>query len=143
VGFREIRTVSNKASSVASHYQQALVFGRKKKVNVQKGHTSRRLVQTQPRPSGLEVQPAQDIGIHMPGSFGVVVKRTSESSVFCGSVEDFVPVRGEDSVKETRRVNPCPEVEISGRDRDSQRVIGMLDGKGSDTHRRNVRRKYV
>ena len=88
----------------------------KNKVNVQKDHTSRRLVQTQPCPSGLEVQPAQDIGFRMPGGFGVVVERTSESGVFCGPVEDFIPISGEDSVKRARRISPYPEVEISRRD---------------------------
>jgi len=86
------------------------------RVSVQKGHTSRCLVQTQPCPSGLNVQPAQDIGFRMPGSLDVVPERTSESGVFCGSVEDLVPVRGEDSVKRTCRVSSRPRVKIGGRD---------------------------
>ena len=113
------------------------------KVSVQKGHTSRCLVQTQPRPSGLNIQPAQDVEFRMSVSFDVVPERTSESGVFCGSVEDLVPVRGEDSVKRTRCISSHPRVRNSGRDRDSQRVIGVLDRKGSDTHRRNVRRRHL
>lgn len=35
------------------------------------------------------------------------------------------------------------EVEVDGRDWDSQRVIGMLNGKGSDTHHRNGGRKHL
>ena len=31
-------------------------------------------------------------------------------------------------------------MEVIGRDRDSQRVIGVLNGKGSDTHCRNAER---
>lgn len=86
------------------------------RISAQKNHTSRCLVQTQPRPSGLNVQPAQDIGLRMPGSLDVVSERTSESGVFCGSVKDLVPVRGEDSVKQTRRISSRPRMKISGRD---------------------------
>ena len=86
------------------------------RISVQKNHTSRCLVQTQPRPSSLNVQPAQDIGFRMSGGFDVVSERTSELGVFCWSVEDLVPVRGEDSVKRTRRVSSYPRVKISGRD---------------------------
>ena len=114
------------------------MFEKKNRTDVQKGHTSRCFVQTQPRPSGLEVQPTQDIGFRMSVGFGVVLERTSESGVFCGPAEDFVPVRGKDSVKRTRGMSSCPEAEVSGREWGSQRVIGMLDGKDSDAHRRNV-----
>jgi len=66
-------------------------------VDVQKSYASRRLVQAQPRPSGLKVQSAQDIRFRMPNSLDMVLERASESGVFCLSVEDLVPVRGKDS----------------------------------------------
>lgn len=69
----------------------------------------------------------------MPGGLDVILKRASESGVLCGSVKEFVPVCGEDPT-EINRISLRSRVEVNGRGRDSQCVIGMLDGKDSDTH---------
>lgn len=75
-------------------------LSRDNEVNIQKCYASRHLVQAQPRPSGLEIQPAQYVRFRVSGSLDVVFKRAPESCVFRRSVEDLVPVRSEDPLKQ-------------------------------------------
>ena len=76
----------------------------------------------------------------------VALERASESGVFCGPVKKFVPVRGEYPAGKIRMRSQC-EVSIRTKREtqlDSQRIIGMLGRKDSNTHRSSrVSHKYA